>query len=298
MKKSDNGKIWRAEDGSVIVEITGRAYLLDQPGVQCMNPADAEDARRYQKVFRTKKIYLPDEYLRAIKETIAHEDNFVLSMNGYSSITAEQCRRYGIKPGEYEEACAAIMRKAISHLREKFQGAHLKLVFGASDMGVDAAIEKVAREFNITPLGFSCPEFMFYVKDDDFPVYVGSDASEYADRYIETLDLLIATGGREHAFVHDITATLKYKRHIHFIDVLNSLSTTGGVPAIIIKEDGTVVVDNAAAAFGQHISFFSREDSVVHTPLGGDRWDAIFENIRSITTQECRKKMSASRKFV
>jgi hypothetical protein len=295
--KTDNGKIWRQNDGLVVVEILGKAHLLDQPGVICINPQDPEKDRRYQKTFDVKKIYLPGEYQRAIQEIVSHEDNFVLSMNGYSSITDEQCRRYGIKPGEYEAACAAIMRTAIAHLRKKFQGAQLKLVFGASDMGVDAAIEKVAREFNITPLGFSCPEFMFYVKDDDFPVYVGASPAEYADRYIESLDLLIATGGREHAFIHDIHATLRYKRHIHFIDVLNSLSTTGGVPATIIDSDGTVRVDNAAAAFGQHISFFSREDSTVHAPANGDRWDAIFENVCSITTQECRKKMSAKRKF-
>jgi len=295
-KKKNSGQIWR-EKNSVVVEITGKAYLLNESGVTCVNPRDEESKRRYRKVFTKKKIYLPTEYDQAINEVIAHDDNFVLSMNGYSTITDEQCRRYGIKSGEYEEACAAIMRTAITHLSQKFKGAALKMVFGASDMGVDKAIEIAAREFNIVPLGFSCPEFMFYVKDDDIPVYVAANAEDYADRYIQSLDLLIATGGREHAFVHDIHATLRYQRHIHFIDVLNNLSQTGGVPATIIKENGDVVVDNAAAAFGTHISSFNRDDAVIQAPEGGDNWDAIFDDVKKITTKECRKKMSPGRKF-
>lgn len=257
----------------------------------------AEATRVYRKTFRVKPIYLPGEYDRAIASHVAHEDNFVVSMNGYSRITDEQCRRYGIKPGEYEEACSAIMREAINHLRTKFRGAHLRLIYGASDLGVDAAIESVAHEFNITPLGFSCPRFMLYVKDDSIPVYVGRDKEEYADRFIETLDLLIATGGREQAFVHDISAILKFRKRIHFVDVLNTLSTTGGVPATIVDKDGRVTIDNAAAAFGYHISFFGLNEAFMNAPEGGDKWDAVLSNIRSISTQECRRKMSATRKF-
>lgn len=290
-------KIYR-KDGKVFVEVLNSPGSLSQPGVKCLNPEEKNVKRRiYQKVFSKKPIFLPDEYKTAIEKYVAHVDNFVFSANGYSSINDEQCLRYGIQPGAYEEACSAIIRETILHLRKRFKGANLKLIYGASDMGIDMAIEKVAKEFNITPLGFSCPEFMLYVKDDEIPVYVGKDKDGYADFYIKTLDMLLCTGGRKHALQHDILAACVYNKRIHFVDVLNSLSCSGGVPATIVKDDGSYMVDNAAAAFGQNISFFSRDDAKVSAPKDGDHWDAIFANVNSIATDVCRRKMSPYRKF-
>ncbi|NQT49740.1 hypothetical protein HQ571_03555 [Candidatus Kuenenbacteria bacterium] len=292
-----DGTIERMDDGSVVVEVLDEPWSLDFEGVKCANPDAPTEERIYRRVFREKKIYLPGEYDRAVAETIAHPDSFVFSMNGYSRITDEQCRRYGIQPNAYEEACAAIMRKAILCLREKFHGAKLQLVYGASDTGVDKAIEEVAREFNIVPLGFSCIRYMLYVKDDEIPVFVAGSKDEYADLYIKSLDLLFATGGREHALQHDVLAACIYGKRIHFVDILNGLSNTGGVPATVTDEDGNTRVDNAAAAMGRNVSFFSREDAVATTPLGGDRWDAIFMDVASVATQVCRQKMSPARKF-
>ena len=297
MKKvNKNGSIKRLPDGSVVVTVTKKPWG-DLPGVSCLNPDVLEKDRIYQKTFKQKKIYLPHEFDKAIEEVMAQTDSVALSMNGYSQITDEQCKRYGVQPGAYEEACSAILREAIVRLKKTFSGANLKLVYGASDTGVDRAIEVVAREFNLTMLGFSCPEFMMYVKDDDVPVYVAKTIDEYADAYIRSLDLLIATGGRDHALKHDIAASCIYNKRIHFIDVLNSLSSTGGVPATISDGKGGYKVDNAAAAFGRNISFFSREDAVANMPNSGDKWDAIFANVNSVAIEVCRAKMSPARKF-
>jgi hypothetical protein len=295
-KLSKNGSIVRWKDGTVAVRV-GKKPWGDQAGVVCVNQSDPENERIYEKAFENKKIYLSHEYEKAIAEVIAQPDSVVLSMNGYSQITAEQCVKYGVQAGDYEEACSAILREAIIRLKKTFSGASLKLVYGASDTGVDKAIEVVAREFNLTLLGFSCPEFMMYVKDDDIPVYVAKTIADYADFYIRSLDLLIATGGRAHALTHDISASCVYNKRIHFIDVLNSLSSTGGVPATISDGKGGYKVDNAAAAFGRNISFFSRDDAVANMPNSGDKWDAIFANVNSVAVEVCRQKMSPARKF-
>jgi hypothetical protein len=294
-KIGPNGSVSR-EDGEFVVR-TRKKPWGDISGVVCVNPTAVEKEQIYEKRFKRKKIYLPDEYEVAIKEVLSGQDVFVMSMNGYSQLSPDQCTRYGVEAGDYEEACAAILRKSILHLRGTFTGASLKCVYGASDTGVDRAIELVAKEFNITLLGFSCPEFMLYVKDDDTPVFVANTISEYADYYIRSLDLLVSTGGRAHALNHDIMASCIYNKRIHFIDVLNSLSKTGGVPATISDGKGGFKVDNAAAAFGMNISFFSRDDALMHRSGSGDKWDAIFSNVNSVAVEVCRGKMSAGRKF-
>jgi len=296
-KVTRDGIIFR-QGKYTIVQVLGSKHAASMPGVLCLNPDEPkEDDRIYQKTFTQKPIYLPDSYDEFKGIYLSNEDSFILSMNGYSSINAEQCRRYGIQKGSYDAACEAVLAKAIAHCRSEFTGAKIQLIYGASDMGVDAAIEKVAKRFNLDIVGFSCPEYMLYVKDDKIPVFVGKNDDDYGDYYIKSLDLLIATGGREHALKHDVSATCIYGKRVHFVDILNSLSSTGGVPATIINAEGKVVIDNAAAAFGKNISFFNREDAVAHVPTGGDRWDAIFTNVNSVATEVCRSKMSPEKKF-
>lgn len=291
------GTIERKANGSFVVTVLNAPASLEQRGVTCINSDAPENERLYQKTFVKKPIYLPADYENAVKDYVVYPDNFVISMNGYSKISDDQCVRYGIQKGAYEEACRALMSRTIGRLRDKFSGASLRLIHGASDLGVDRAVQFVADEFNIVPLGFSCPRFMLYVNDDLTPVYVAPTKDEYADRYIQTLDLLIATGGREHALQHDVLAACVYNKRIHFIDVLNSLSSTGGVPATICGADGRLKVDNAAAAMGRNISFFTRHDGITLAKSNGDLWDAIFDNVEAAAIEACRQKMSPERKF-
>lgn len=296
MKKTGKDGIIFRQEGNVVVQVLGAKGSLEY-GALCINVDEPESKRIYQKTFYKKPIYLPTEYSSFSKDHLSFPDNFVLTMNGYSRINQESCLRYGIKSGQYESACEAILKNAIRHLRTKFDGARLQVTYGASDMGVDMAIEKVARYFNIDLLGFSCPEYMLYVKDDEIPVFVANNSDEYADYYIRSSDLLITTGGREQALKHDVLAACIYNKRVHFVDVLNNLSSTGGVPATIEGQDGKVRVDNAAAAFGRNISFFNRDNATAQTPSNGDRWDAVFNNINAVATEVCRYKMSPDRMF-
>ena len=293
--KADGCKLYRDDDGNTVIE-TPSEYTQDY-GAVCINPDNAAEKRMYRKVFKTKRVYFPDEYDLAVADQFAQKDNMVLSMNGYSSIKPADCDRYGVEAGAYEEACKAILRQAIRTVREKFEGAHLQLVYGASDMGVDAAIEAVADKFNLELLGFTCLQWLPYTKDNDRPVFVSNTSDEYADYYIRSLDLLITTGGRKQSLSHDVLAACVYGKHIHFVDVMSSLSVHGIVPATITLEDGSTTVDNAAGAFGRNISFFSVEDAISRAPATGDKWDAIFRNIGSVATKVCRQKMSPTRKF-
>ena len=281
-----------------MVEVIGGLGEEGLPGVECLNPGSPLPERKYRKEFRSKRIFLPHEYDIALAELLsAHNSNFVLSMNGYSRITRDQCRRYGVEPGAYEHACKAILRNAVRHLNEKLDTAKVLLIDGASDMGVDAAIAEVALKLNVPSLGFSCPRYMLHVPDDERAVFVAKDSEDYADYYVRSLDLLLTTGGREQVLKHDVLAACLYNKRIHVVDVLNMLSSTGGVSATITDESGKVTVENAAAAFGRNITFFTTTEAVVAKPAGGDIWDAVFNNVASIATETCRRKMPPELKF-
>jgi hypothetical protein len=291
-----DGKITRnPKNKHVTVEVVNEPWSLDF-GASCVNPKDPEEQRVYRRIFKHKPIYLPEEYDLAVSKHISAKYAFTISMNGYSKITNEQCNAYGIKPGAYEEACKAILRQTIYSLRHEFKKTHIKLTYGASDVGVDKAIEQVGREFGMAPLGFSCARYLLYCKDDEIPVWVGANREEYADCYIQSLDLLVTTGGREQALKHDILCACIFQKRIHFVDVLGILSNTGGVPAVTIK-DGKPQINNAAAAFGKFISFYGIEQATSERPIGGDRWNAVFANVKSVATDVCRRIMPSEAMF-
>jgi hypothetical protein len=294
-----DGVIERKSGGVVVVTALNEPWSLNFEGVTCVNPDAPEEERVYQKTFHNqrKRIYMPGEYERAIKEIMPGDNVFAFSLNGYSRITPEQCLRYGIKEKDYREACKSITNSVITHLKRKFRGAQLVIPYGGSDTEIDRALSEVAKQRKIPLIGFSCPRYMLYAKDDNTPVYVAPDREEYANRYIQTLDLLISTGGREQTLTHDVLAACLYGKRIHFVDVLNSISSTGGVPATIVESDGRVRVDNAAAAMGRNLSFFSRGDAIYSTPKEGDLWDAILANIKGVATGVYRQKMPARYKF-
>ena len=292
-----DGKIWR-EDGSknVVVEVINEPNSLDY-GAECINLEAPELERIYRKIFTKKPIFLPNEYQQAMNALRTNPADFVLSMNGFSSLTSEWLEKYGIKEGAYEQACIAIMKNVIDKLRSEFPGARLHLTYGASDMGVDWAIEKVASDpgYNLDLLGISCLRYILYAKDDDIPVYVAPNKDLYADCYIESLDFLVSTGGRDQSLKHDIMAACLFQKRIHFVDVLNLLSNNN-VPAVVI-ENGETKIENAPATFGRNISSSNVSDIPVVAPIGGDKWNSLFYNISANAVEVCRGKMPPDKMF-
>lgn len=269
---NEHGRIYR-HGGSVFVEAQGPKYLADIPGVVCLNGNEPEDKRVYQKAFTKKRIYLPEEYDRAVHECLTGTDVLVLGMNGYSMLSDEQCRAWGVKPGAYEAACQAILVSTTQHLLQQFPGIDIRYVHGASDLGVDKVSVSVGRMLNRTQLGHSCPLFMFWVQDDDIPVYVARTQAEYADAFITSLHVLIACNGRVQAFEHDIDAAFKQLKHVIPVNVLKSISSTGGPPAI--GPDGKI--EDAVAAFEQRVHLVTQRTCVGEPNAFGRLLDHIHQ---------------------
>lgn len=267
-RKEDEGKIYR-KDGKVVVEAKGQ-----------------------QKIFEKKMIFLPDEYDLAVKTyltSLTNDEVVVLAINGYSSIKADHCAAWGIKPGAYEAASAALLAGVINDLQNNFRGIDIRIVHGASNMGVDKSAIQVARDLGIVQLGFNCPKFMLYVEDDEVPVYVAKSQADYADAFINSLDILIAANGRIQAFEMDMDAAFKKRKHVIPVNIIKSISTKGGPPAFGPNNE----IEDAVAAFYEQVHF-------VHSLINGAAvmdWEVINKNTKDIAVNICRRMISPGRAF-
>lgn len=257
----------------------------------------AESTSLWRKVFVRKKIYLTHEQELAFATLRAQPNSFVLSMNGYSLITAAMQDQYGIDKGAYEAACAALLRAVVGRVRSKFPSANIVITDGASAMGIDEATMLAADSLGIMTLGFSCPDFMLYVTDDERPVYVSKSIEEYAENYIRPLHLLITTGGRQHSLHSDITECIRNSVRIHFVNVISGVASIP-VPATVSNGDGTRRVENACAAFGELISFTPIGYTEAETSLHTDDWfDGIVDDVSRVAINECRRRMPVQHRF-
>ena len=299
-----DGYLERLPDGRVVCFSKGEKKVMEY-GSECLNPTAPEAEQIYRKIFSKLKIYLPNEYERAIKEVLGEEpDRFIMSINGYSSLKVKERTDWGLGADEYEAGCEDLLYATIAGLRKRFmnlngKGLNLKLVDGGSSMGVDLALINVAKTHEIPSLSFSCPQWLMYVNDDATrSVFVGKDSDEYADRYIQTLDFLITTGGRAQALKHDVYAAVLYGKRIHFIDVASALSRNKGVPATSVGADGTVNVENAAAAMLKYITFASQGlSNRANDPLA-EEWETLVQETSARAIEACGPMLSAKNRFI
>jgi len=294
MAKKDHGTIVRKDDGTIVVTVKGITGVAGTSGVKCID----ESTQTFQKTFSkttAEQIFLPSEYEKAVKTVlkIGGEDIIVIGANGYSNLSDEKCREWGVKPGAYKAACSKILFTTTRLLQEEFPGIDIRFAHGASDLGIDRAIIDVAMKLNRPHLGHSCPRFMFWVKEEDIikgmPVYVANTQEEYSNQFIESLDILIAANGRIQSFQHDIDAAFKKLKHVIPINVLKSISETGGPPAI--GPDGTI--EDAVAAFEQRVHMMAVQFGM--TTEGA--WDQMINHVNSTTINICRKLLSPDRAF-
>jgi len=277
----EHGRVFR-EGGTTIVEIMGKSHLLREPGVTCANPDATEEERIYQKVFSKKRIYLPDEYDRAIAEHLAGRDAFVIGMNGYSSISEMKCREYGIDPGAYEIACEQLLAFAIKSLRATFPDIDVRVVHGASAMGVDLAIQRCARgQLRNKELGFSCPQYLFYVEDDEYPVYVASNVHEYSQAFVKSCNVLIAANGRLQAFRMDIMAVFEHDKYLIPVNVIKLISCTGSPAA----KNAMGQIEDAVAHYEQRVFLVGRD---IAESTATDRWRAMGTEVCGVLVSVAR----------
>lgn len=285
------GTIERTGSGFT-VRVKGKTYLKGRPGVICENPKAKEAERIYAKTFTRKRIYMPDEYDRAVREILSGNDVIVLGMNGYSELNDEQCRGWGVRPGAYEQACIGILKAVYTTLTNAFEGVDIRFADGASafdQKGVDWAIIKAARDLNRPHLGHSCPKFMFYVEDDTDPVYVAETQADYASSFVDSLDILIAANGRMQAFRHDIMAVFEKMKHVIPVNVLKSISTNGGLPAV--DADGRI--EDAVETFEQRVHMVAQR--IVYS--SSDPYRSLVGHICEEATGIVRPLISPERAF-
>ena len=266
---SNEGTIHR-EGNKAIVRAMG-SHLAELEGVTCENLEAPENERIYRKEFTNKEIYLPEEYEKARRAVLSGEGLIILGMTGYSKIGEDNCREWGVSEDAYTAACSDLLGAAINSLQRKFKGIRIALVDGASDMGVDKGVIEVADTMGLNHLGFSCPSYMFYVKDDKSPVYVARTKDEYADCFVRSLDMLFSVGGRLQALKHDMAAALEHGKKLLLLNVLEVISPHGGPPA---RDSSGRIVD-ATAAFLETVLQLSPK-------VGGGK----YEDLRNVVEKE------------
>jgi hypothetical protein len=288
MSLSTEGTIEKQADGSFIVRVQGKPYLSSEAGVVCENPQAKPEDQIHSKVFTRKRIFLPNQYKEAVQSVLTGNDVVVLAMNGYSSITPEKLLAWGVRPGAYEAACEGILKSVYQSLTTAYPGIDIRFADGASPLGVDKAVIKTARDLNRPHLGHSCPRFMFYVQDDEDPVYVADSQAAYAEAFIDSLHLLIAANGRKQAFEHDIDAVFKKLKQLITVNVLRAISTTGGPPAT----DGKGNIEDAVACFEQRVHMMGQR-----TYAAIDTYSGLVGSICERSTDVIRPLLSPERAF-
>ncbi len=284
-----NGTIFK--DGDVfIVQHPYLDYLSELPGVEVI---EVEGEKCVQKKFYRKPIFLAHELKQAVSLHLRREPgSFVVSMNGYTTLSTDFLITYGIKPGAYKAACIRVFRTMLKNFRNRFPKTKVFVAHGAVDSEVDGALLQVKKEENLGGLGFSCPKFIFYVNDDDEPLYVANSVDGYADAYIQSLDFLISTGGRAHALTHDINASVLYSKIIYFVDLISMVAEVP-VPSSVPLPGGGRQVENAAAAFRNNLAFFGS-----NLDRGSQTSFQLLDNdIFAVAEPVCRKVMPAELMF-
>ncbi|GEM_PF-692648 len=291
---TQNGLVTR--DGDVVLVLIKKdmsSLLGRDPLVTCLNPEALEPERVYQKEFRqrgvvhsgNRGIYLPNEYDLAIQDHLRGRYVLRLAMNGYSSIKPEQCRAWGIAPGAYEVACRHLLKTVWRYLRGQFPDLDIRFLHGSSDMGVDRAIIEAAKELRRPMLGFSCPEYAFYVPDaDDFPMYIAASVAEYSDAFVRSCDVLIAANGRLQAYRMDIHAVFEHDRVFIPINVLRLISTLAYPP----PKNANGEIEDAVAHFEQRVYIVGQHRLNIPGDLAHDPWKGALHELGEILVQQCR----------
>jgi len=158
-------------------------------------------------------------------------------------------------------------------------------VHGASWSGVDMAIIKAARALKLPHLGFSCPRYLMYVKDDSDPVYLSMNEHEYSDVYTSVLHSLIAANGRKQAFYMDLKASIDHGKLVIDAPIVQAISPLETVSPMTPDRQ-------IADAIGYFTTLF-RSTGVRKR----ETWDELLERVTGEVVDAMRKKVSPEAAF-
>lgn len=293
---TENGLVVRDGDiVRVLARVTDDPGILNDPSITCLNPKAPEVERVYQKEFKRRKVYLPDEHDLPIRDYLRGgvRPILVIGANGYSSVKDAHLRAWHVGELAYRVAVETALETIYARVRDELgEAVDIRFVHGSSTQGlarrgVDTSIVNTATKLHCQQLGFSCPKYMMYVNDDtDFPVYVAQDKDAYSKAFVDSLDVLVSCNGRVQTLEMDIHAAIFRRKYVVLYDLLGAISPTGGPPAYGPNNE----IEDAVKAL--ITGMFMVGGDVFHAPSSGDCWkedllrisNAIIARVRKIPT--------------
>lgn len=263
------GKIWE-------VRMTGRPDLAKLPGVTVENPEAAPERQVCVKVFRNKHIYR--DYERFRRDRLTGPDLVALAANGYSTMDDPDLLE------AYVQASKGLLVAVYWMMKRSIPRLDIRLIDGGSKTGIDKALLLAADELKIPHVSHSCPEFMFWVEDDNDPVFVAPDQDAYSDTFIQSSHILLACNGGKQAFHMDIKAALDYEKDVVLVDLLGSLGRE--VDSKLIGSNKKIV--DAVSSFMRLVHVATRHLST----SSFDKYSDLVLNVGQIATSVARSKVS------
>lgn len=222
-----DGILHRLPNGWSVVMSKGRhPSVMDHEGVECLNPDAEKGDRMYRKVFRNLTIYQADEFEEAMTAVFGDDPRrFILAANGFSRLEPGHLERWGVELGEYEDGVEELMRETALCIRQRFgDTVPLGCVDGGADKGVDKSVINVEKEMDLPALTTTSYGWLMYAEDaPGRVVYATPTKQEYAVKFIEALDHLFFTGGRQQS-MSDYVAAVERGKSTYVVDVLGALA--------------------------------------------------------------------------
>ncbi len=210
------------EHYKLFAQVEGNEYLREIQGVT------ERDGNFFKKFPRTRFTAIHADIKKAIAQHRKGEDVVVYGMSGYSLLGKERCAGLNIKSGQYEAMVSSLLIQSIRAQQESIRGINIRLAYGSSATGVDLEIENVARKENIPLLGFTCPDYLWWVNNSpDGPmICICKDKNDYCEQYIGALDILFAANGGPVSYQMDIKAATEHFKPIIALNVLQVLGAS------------------------------------------------------------------------
>jgi hypothetical protein len=281
----NTGIVERVSDGTLLRIRANRPELLKQKGVQCENPAANPEDRIYAKLFPPeKRIFLPNEYDLAVQEVLGRgrtPNLFVFGGNGFSELSPERLKAWGLNKGDYEAACTNLFILLLQLSADDFPGINRGVGHGASGIGVDKALIAAANHVGVPQLGHTCPGYLFYVDPDDgIPLVCMENKEEYASAFVRSIDLLVGCNGGEQSLKQDIIWVLRHQRHYLGVDVVGAISSGGSLQPV---SDGKIY--DAVRALQHYVHIVGAKQSIQTS----GKFEEAIEEARLIMRQVARQ---------
>jgi len=227
----------------------------------------------------------------AITTFLKSEEVVVLGPTGFSNLSPQLLKEMGLAEGDYEEATACYITTVISSLVSYFPNVHFVIADGASDAFVDKgacmAAERL-QELGVDHIGHTCNRYLRYVKDRPGVVQISPSSEEYANAFVNHVDILLGLGGRAHALKLDIRGVMSQESKLLVLpDLIRTISAYGDHLPSHSKGE----LADASAMFGTLLRLVPPQGTAF------DPLQAVAESTAKNCIDVSRRALPASKKF-